>query len=208
MIKFRYKRKEPTNVVGVAGPGGSPTAATTPPATVTPTKPATPPTNAAATSPLTGGQAHGPGLGPVLGQGHASTLHHHPQLSHLMANNGGGTLPRSSPRKLFLDGADKSATLTRQQSKPKSVSALAKVASSVELAVMGYNGASSGATNGGNINGNAERDRCINAVIVRFFSDFCQSFKKCLKLILKYLKLVYFFKNNFRYFKLVFILNL
>lgn len=168
MIKFRYKRKEPTNVVGVAGPGGSPTAAAPAPVAVTPTKPATsaaPATNAAATAPLTG-------LGPGLVPGHGTALHHHPQLSHLMGNNGGGTLPRSSPRKLFLDGADKSATLTRQQSKPKSVSALAKVASSVELAVMGYNGASSGDPNGGNINGNAERDRCINAVIVRIYSDF------------------------------------
>jgi len=93
---------------------------------------------------------------------------HHPQLSHLISNNG-GTLPRSSPRKLILDGADKSATLTRQQSKQKSVSALAKVASSVELAVMGYNNNGNGnGINGSNINiaGNSERDRCINAVIV------------------------------------------
>lgn len=84
----------------------------------------------------------------------------------MLGSNGGGTLPRSSPRKLMLDAglADKSATLTRQQSKQKST--LAKVSSSVELAVLGYNSASSSPSGNMAINGNAERDRCINAVIV------------------------------------------
>ncbi|KAH8367900.1 hypothetical protein KR084_004045 [Drosophila pseudotakahashii] len=142
MIKFRYKRKEPTNVVvSPAEGGGSPSAPGT----------ATAPT--VVTSPVSV---------PLPVQ------MHHPQLSHLISNNG-GTLPRSSPRKLNLDGGDKSATLTRQQSKQKSVSALAKVSSSVELAVMGYNGNGNGNSMSSiNLAGNSERDRCINAVIELF----------------------------------------
>jgi len=144
MIKFRYKRKEPTNVVGVAAPTAGAAALGSGASSTPGTSP---------TSPVSV---------PVPVQAH----HPHPQLGHLISNNG-GTLPRSSPRKLILDGADKSATLTRQQSKQKSVSALAKVASSVELAVMGYNSTGNGNSNGHiNSAGNSERDRCINAVIV------------------------------------------
>lgn len=140
MIKFRYKRKEPTNVVGVAAP-------------------------TAGAAALGSGASSTPGTSPTSPVS-VPVQAHHPQLEHLISNNG-GTLPRSSPRKLILDGADKSATLTRQQSKQKSVSALAKVASSVELAVMGYNSTGNGNSNGHiNSAGNSERDRCINAVIV------------------------------------------
>lgn len=60
------------------------------------------------------------------------------------------------------EGGHKSATLTRQNKSPNSkpqstVCGLAKVSSSVELAVLGYN------TSGYST---VERDRCINAVIV------------------------------------------
>lgn len=132
MIKFRYKRKEPSNVVTL-GPGG--------------------------VSPIVSP--------PSSCSGSASVLTSPPQHAQLQLISNNGTLPRSSPRKLLLDAGEghKAATLTRQskaskQAQQQAICGLAKVASSVELASLGYSNAS-------NSNNNcAERDRCINAVIV------------------------------------------
>ncbi|SPP86773.1 Hypothetical predicted protein, partial [Drosophila guanche] len=154
MIKFRYKRKEPTNVVPSPSPLASASAAPS--------------------------QSQAAGLPAPPSAIIAAPLQHqhpHQQLNQLISNS--GTLPRSSPRKLMMmesgveGGGHKAATLTRQSKQKASVSALAKVASSVELAVLGYNNNhghshshSHGHGHGGGIgNGTAERDRCINAVI-------------------------------------------
>lgn len=123
----------------------------------------------------------------------SSTAQHlqHPQHCQMVLTAGtGGTLPRSTPKKL-MDPREghKSATLTRQsntlQNNRKMLTSMAKVASTAELAVMGYtNKPNHNNNNGSNTMTTSiasgiilspeaiqDRDRCINAVIVsRFFS--------------------------------------
>lgn len=95
-----------------------------------------------------------------------------PHIQHcqmIVSNN--GTLPRSSPKKpLFTQEGNqhKSSTLTRQSNTVRKTSALAKVSSSVELAGMGYAASNSNGINNMSADMLAERDRCINAVIVSF----------------------------------------
>ncbi|XP_037820348.1 uncharacterized protein LOC119609575 isoform X1 [Lucilia sericata] len=115
----------------------------------------------------------------------------HPQHCQMVLTAGtGGTLPRSTPKKM-MDPREghKSATLTRQsntlQNNRKLLTSMAKVASTAELAVMGYTNKPNNNNNNSNNYGNntmtsiasgiilspeaiQDRDRCINAVIELF----------------------------------------
>lgn len=114
-----------------------------------------------------------------------STAQHlqHPQHCQMVMTAGtGGTLPRSTPKKM-MDPRDghKSATLTRQsntlQNNRKLLTSMAKVASTAELAGMGYTNKPANSNSNNNMTSISsgiilspeaiqDRDRCINAVIV------------------------------------------
>lgn len=120
----------------------------------------------------------------------SSTAQHlqHPQHCQMVLTAGtGGTLPRSTPKKM-MDPREghKSATLTRQsntlQNNRKMLTSMAKVASTAELAaVMGYtnkpvnsnNNAMTSIASGIILSPEAiqDRDRCINAVIVSYLNN-------------------------------------
>lgn len=207
MIKFRYKRKEPTNIVGSTDKNTSSPNNSNSNNTATPNngssnskkddtkencKPisvislqksnscsnsssmqATIPTQLVTSAPIS-----------IVNS--TTQFMQHPQHCQMVMTAGsGGTLPRSTPKKMIMDPRDghKSATLTRQsntlQSNRKQMTSMAKVASTAELAGMGYsntNGFGRGGTQPGNSSISsgiilspetiAERDRCINAVIV------------------------------------------
>ncbi|XP_061399348.1 uncharacterized protein LOC133335061 [Musca vetustissima] len=213
MIKFRYKRKEPTNIVGSSGDktqtsnnnsngtkssssGSSSNANNSPistiskpddskenckPISIIPLQKSSSCSNASngLKSPMSSQLVTS---APISIVNSTSQMLQYPQHCQMVLSvGGGGTLPRSTPKKAIMDPRDghKSATLTRQsntlQNNRKLLPSLAKVASTAELAGMGY-GKSNQMNNNSSLSSGiilspeniAERDRCINAVIELF----------------------------------------
>lgn len=227
MIKFRYKRKEPTNIVG--GSNGEKTGAGTlntssnsttsqnpantsissnmgnssisakkddtkencKPISIIPLQKSSSCNNAHTLKSSTTSQLIT--SAPISIVNSTSQMLQYPQHCQMVltgnmggvGGGGGGTLPRSTPKKMVMDPREghKSATLTRQsntlQNNRKLLPSLAKVASTAELAGLGYgiqrpqqmtaNTTTTTTISSGIILSPetiAERDRCINAVIV------------------------------------------
>lgn len=162
MIKFRYKRKEPTNV---AGNNNKPTTTTPTKAIISPLSKTSSTTNNSATvtnSNINKNQNKPPP--PPKSISSSPQKLQSAQHNQLISNN--GTLPRSTPKKIIdPQEGHKTATLTRNGTK---ILGNAKFLTTNDTSMLSLQKRKLASHINGFLNNqtNKERDRCINAVIV------------------------------------------